>query len=936
MHAPFVGRQRELDLLAAVMHRARQDRAPAAALISGEPGSGKSRLLGETIERASPARHIRVTGFEPMQQIPLATAGELIRQLAKVPGHGSKLDGLVFGSDDRTTGDPLRIFEAAHRALSSFGPLLLAIDDLQWVDDRSLALVQYLLRAAEPTRQAFIVIASARPSPPAAAFGSGIQAEMRADRQAVIELGPLPLEDGLLLARGIDRELDEAAAVDLWRRAAGSPFWLEALARGSGADDRSSLIGERLRALSGDAGALLAALAVAARPFVIDDVAGVLAWKTDRVRDAGQELVARGLVLEATGSLRLTHDLIREAVGAAMPTSAQRRLHARFAEWIEAEADENLPMLGEALQHRRAAGLSAAALASRLLASPQRRLLDGEGLQALASISDDLQPGLPTQLAIDASLGELAAVLGAQELAMDRWNRVSEHSGDPSARQQASIEAARAAYRLGRRNEAHAHLDRARAAAVATRETAVSLDALQADIELWLDHETAIGSRTADRALVAAEQMAAEVGSVEQLTPAGRRAYLAAFEAAADAALQEDRSADVVRLSERCALVAQLVDDESYLAALLRGGFAYRPLGHSREAEVRFRHAWDVARRRVLPIAMLEAGHGLARCLRDVGRLKEARDIARETVELERRVKSTPRRWGNAPSILHVIELSLGDPTAALRALRRDAETEADPHYRLSIHQAIALWQARFGSGRTDDVENEIEAARAAAALARCPRCSAELSIVSAEVLARIGRVDDASRELAAWERQVTADYPMRRMWRARTQAAIAIAAGDDRAAILILGTIIEDLTDAGMLDDLLWARLDLGRTLARSDREQAVVAFTEAAALAERTGARSQGRLAAQALRRLGVRAWRRGPARNGEGLDSLSAREREVTRLVADGGSNREIAEALLVSPKTVERHVTNVLSKLGMRNRTELASLIRSSAVRDSPDD
>ena len=143
-------------------------------------------------------------------------------------------------------------------------------------------------------------------------------------------------------------------------------------------------------------------------------------------------------------------------------------------------------------------------------------------------------------------------------------------------------------------------------------------------------------------------------------------------------------------------------------------------------------------------------------------------------------------------------------------------------------------------------------------------------------------------------------------------------------------------ISGAGLLEDLLWARLDLGRTLARSDREQAVVAFTEAAALAERTGARSQGRLAAQALRRLGVRAWRRGPARNGEGLDSLSAREREVTRLVADGGSNREIAEALLVSPKTVERHVTNVLSKLGMRNRTELASLIRSSAVRDSPDD
>jgi DNA-binding NarL/FixJ family response regulator len=55
-----------------------------------------------------------------------------------------------------------------------------------------------------------------------------------------------------------------------------------------------------------------------------------------------------------------------------------------------------------------------------------------------------------------------------------------------------------------------------------------------------------------------------------------------------------------------------------------------------------------------------------------------------------------------------------------------------------------------------------------------------------------------------------------------------------------------------------------------------------------------------------------------------------------VAGGDSNREIAEALLVSPKTVERHITNVLAKLGLRNRTELAALVRSSSVRGSPDE
>jgi DNA-binding NarL/FixJ family response regulator len=81
---------------------------------------------------------------------------------------------------------------------------------------------------------------------------------------------------------------------------------------------------------------------------------------------------------------------------------------------------------------------------------------------------------------------------------------------------------------------------------------------------------------------------------------------------------------------------------------------------------------------------------------------------------------------------------------------------------------------------------------------------------------------------------------------------------------------------------------------------------------------------LAAQALRSLGVRTWRRGSAGA-----PLTPREEEVARLVADGATNREIARALFLSPKTVERHVSNVLKKLGVRNRAGLASRLRDLA-------
>ena len=58
---------------------------------------------------------------------------------------------------------------------------------------------------------------------------------------------------------------------------------------------------------------------------------------------------------------------------------------------------------------------------------------------------------------------------------------------------------------------------------------------------------------------------------------------------------------------------------------------------------------------------------------------------------------------------------------------------------------------------------------------------------------------------------------------------------------------------------------------------------------------------------------------------MSSLTEREREVARLAASGERNRDIAKTLFLSPKTVERHVTNALRKVGARNRTELAALL-----------
>jgi DNA-binding CsgD family transcriptional regulator len=199
------------------------------------------------------------------------------------------------------------------------------------------------------------------------------------------------------------------------------------------------------------------------------------------------------------------------------------------------------------------------------------------------------------------------------------------------------------------------------------------------------------------------------------------------------------------------------------------------------------------------------------------------------------------------------------------------------------------------------------------------------VALRSVEALARIGEVTEARALLAQVEVPTADAY---NGWR-RMGAEAAILAVDGRFpdAVVASRGVADEAERQGLLVEALLARLDLAALLARGQEPAAATElFREAGSVAERLGVTTAQRVAELGLRSMGVRTWRRGRGtRPSEVLGGLTEREQEIAGLVAAGASNREIAARLFLSRKTVERHVSNILAKCGVRNRAELAALL-----------
>jgi DNA-binding NarL/FixJ family response regulator len=981
----LVGRETQLGLLDRLIEQAAGSHGHTA-LITGEAGIGKSRLVAETIRRArstwredgaTEPRALQGRCFEPDRALPYAPLRDLLRTyLAAGSTHASGslppqlaalLPELLATPTEPAPLPALDAQQERQRIIQAFvqfvtqhatRPLLVVIEDLHWSDEASLDTLLTLARRI-PSQPILLLLTyrDDQRTPELDVFLAALNRERLAVEIPLVRLDSSEVDAMLRAIFALPRPVRAEFLQALYSTTEGNPFFIEEVLKALAASgeifyadgvwDRKPLhelhiprsvqlaVQHRLRQLSPQASNVLTLAAVAGRRFDFRLLQALTRHDDLTLLRLVKELIAAQLVVEESEDVfAFRHALTRQAVEADLLARERRALHRAIAEAMEqvyaAAPDAHVSDLAE---HWYAAGAWQQALERAQRAGEQARMLYAPRAAA-TQFSRAIEAA---QRLGQSPPGALYRIRGQVYELLDEFDA------------------------------AHDDYLQAQAAARATADRTAEWQSIVDLGFLWIGRDYARAGEYLHQALDLARaigdpsmlahslnRMANWYANSEQ--PIAVQPYhteaLALFEAASD---QRGQAATLDLLGTSHIMIGDVISAARYYG---RAATLLHALD-DRQGLI-----WCLSNMQMLGAAYVFDTTAcplidLAACLHD----------ADEALRLARQIDW---RAGEA-SVLMYTGLALGPRGAYARAIEAAQQciaiaTEIEHrHWAMAGHWTLGaiyldlVWlpeACRY-------LEQALELAKATGhefSIRMASSFLAEAWIAQRD-LTRARSVLDAALEAGAPMQTLAA----RRVWAAR--ARYALASSMPEQALLIADALIASAPsrEPGRAIPHLWLlRADALLALDRKDQAATVLQEAQAAAVAQGLAplrwriASSQARLSLARRRReeaeaacaaaqaiitqlssdmpdplareafLGAALSQLPPLTKPtprraakQAFDGLTAREREVAALVAQGRSNREIGEAMVVSERTVEKHVENILAKLAFSSRAQIAA-------------
>jgi DNA-binding CsgD family transcriptional regulator len=919
--AMIVGREEELARLRSFL---RED-APhsAAVVLEGEAGIGKTTVFAAALDAEVDVdvRQLSARPSEPDSELAFSTLTDLLGPIA-----GDLVDGLpepqrraiavaLLEETDPGVATDVRAVSAGVQTLLTAAceqaPLLIAIDDAQWIDPSTDRVLGFALRRLQsrPIRLLLAVRRSDEVSLP-----PGVAAAVRAGPSETITIGALSLDDiSSIVTEALGERPTRRERIEIHAQSGGNPFFAVELARAARRGDdrptglslpvpkalREDLVRQRFAGLSGASREALLVAAATSRPAVQLVRAVVGEAELDEAMDATERV---GVARIAGGEVRFVHPLYRSAIYADASRAHRHRIHAAIARVVEEpeERGRHLALSSDVPDEEVAGEIERAASIAGARGAPDAAadLLD----HAIRLTPERETLPLARRL---RTAGRHAFDAGDVQIAIELTLRAASLSEPGPARAAAFASLGEMELFVWRLGESRGHLE----AALLEPNIGAQLGcAIHSQLFWTLDllGDPSGAADHAERALALARTIDDRPTRARAFGAAGRARFLA--DGSSSEALEREapelwEPIDGLPVHEWPRWLGE--EQGSLWAADVSGS-----IERLSELLSRAEERGDEPSRLVLLCAVASAHRRTGDWSAGVAYAREAADAGGQL--------------GGAGQELALIvwyEAAMGDLDAARldadRCLERIADV-ANPRAALPSLTELADVELMLGSPGE-------ACARLMAALGDVPSLGVGAPMpgwfVAADASLASGRLDGAE-EIAAWlrERAETLDGSFVMGFAERIDGEVFSARGDLASAERSLELSLKAMETADVPFEIARSLLLLGDVRRRSGQKRlARQDLVRSRAIFGGLGASTWVAKVDLALGRITGRR---------PSMGELTDAELRVARLAAAGFRNREIAEQLFMSVRTVEGHLSNIYPKLGIRSRTELAAHLADS--------